>query len=153
MLKLIGQKLNIAVPPDNKNSGQSLAALIAEKANPVADVVYLGGQVGPQVREAGVLSPYKPRRWTGSNPVPPTSANQSILTAARYCTRTRKRSSKLGLLPPLAAAKTPFGLTRMHVTAASKPLTSGTGVYSVNGEQPVFENAMSSAPLARLVKV
>jgi len=63
MLKLIGQKVNIAVPPDNKNSGQSLAALIAEKANPVADVVYLGGQVGPQAREAGVLTPYKPQRW------------------------------------------------------------------------------------------
>ena len=63
MLKLINQKLNIAVPPDNKNSGQSLAALIAEKANPVADVVYLGGQVGPQARAAGVLTPYKPQRF------------------------------------------------------------------------------------------
>ena len=55
MLKLINQRLNISVPPDNKNSGQSLAALIAEKGNPVADVTYLGGQVGPQAREAGVL--------------------------------------------------------------------------------------------------
>lgn len=63
MLRLIGQKINIAVPPDNKNSGQSLAALIAEKANPVADVVYLGGQVGPQARAADVLAPYKPQRW------------------------------------------------------------------------------------------
>ncbi len=63
MLKLIGQKLNIAVPPDNKNSGQALAALIAEKANPVADVTYLGGQVGPQARAADVLAPYKPQRW------------------------------------------------------------------------------------------
>lgn len=63
MLKLIGQRLNIAIPPDNKNSGQSLAALIAEKANPVADIVYLGGQVGPQAREAGVVTQYKPQRW------------------------------------------------------------------------------------------
>src|SRR5215831_16907889 len=63
MLRLINQKLSIAVPPDNKNSGQSLAALIAEKANPVADVVYLGGQVGPQAREAGVITPYKPHRF------------------------------------------------------------------------------------------
>ena len=63
MLKLINQKINIAVPPDNKNSGQSLAALIAEKANPVADVVYFGGQVGPQAREAGVLAAYKPQRF------------------------------------------------------------------------------------------
>ena len=69
MLKLIGQKINIAVPPDNKNSGQSLAALIAEKANPVADVVYLGGQVGPQARAAEVLAPYKPKRW---NDIPAT---------------------------------------------------------------------------------
>jgi putative spermidine/putrescine transport system substrate-binding protein len=63
MLRLIGQKAGIAVPPDNKNSGQALAALIAEKANPVADVVYLGGQVGPQARAADVLAPYKPKRW------------------------------------------------------------------------------------------
>ena len=63
MLRLVNQRLSIAVPPDNKNSGQSLAALIAEKANPVADFTYLGGQVGPQAREAGVLTPYKPARW------------------------------------------------------------------------------------------
>ncbi len=63
MLKLINQRLNISVPPDNKNSGQSLAALIAEKGNPVADVTYLGGQVGPQAREAGVLAQYRPQRW------------------------------------------------------------------------------------------
>jgi len=69
MLKLINQQLGIAVPGDNKNSGQSLAALIAEKANPVADVVYLGGQVGPQARAADVLAPYKPSRW---NDIPAT---------------------------------------------------------------------------------
>lgn len=63
MLRLIGQRTGIQVPPDNKNSGQSLAAMIAEKANPVTDVVYLGGQVGPQARAAGVLAPYKPQRW------------------------------------------------------------------------------------------
>ncbi len=63
MLKLVNQKLNIAVPPDNKNSGQSMAALIAEKNNPVADITYLGGQFGPQAREAGVLAPFKPQRW------------------------------------------------------------------------------------------
>ena len=63
MLKLIGQSTGIVVPPDNKNSGQSLAALIAERAKPVADVVYLGGQVGPQARAADVLAPYKPERW------------------------------------------------------------------------------------------
>jgi putative spermidine/putrescine transport system substrate-binding protein len=63
MLKLVNQRLNIAVPPDNKNSGQALAALIAEKANPVADIAYFGGQFGPQARAAGVLAPYKPARF------------------------------------------------------------------------------------------
>jgi len=63
MLKLIGQRLNISVPPDNKNSGQALAALIAERANPVADLAYFGGQFGPQAREAGVLTPFRPARF------------------------------------------------------------------------------------------
>jgi putative spermidine/putrescine transport system substrate-binding protein len=63
MLKLVSQKLNISVPPDNKNSGQTLAALIAEKANPVADIAYFGGQFGPQARAAEVLAPYKPARF------------------------------------------------------------------------------------------
>lgn len=63
MLRLVNQRLGIQVPPDNKNSGQSLAALIAEKAKPVADVVYLGGQVGPQARSADVIDVYKPSRW------------------------------------------------------------------------------------------
>ena len=62
MLQLVNQRLAIQVPPDNKNSGQSLAALIAEKAKPVADVVYLGGQVGPQAKAAGVLEAYAPKR-------------------------------------------------------------------------------------------
>jgi putative spermidine/putrescine transport system substrate-binding protein len=63
MLRLLAKDLNLQVPPDNKNSGQALAALVAEKAKPVADVVYLGGQVGPQAREAGVLEAFKPSRW------------------------------------------------------------------------------------------
>ena len=60
-LKAIQAKLGITVPEDNKNSGQSLAALIAEKANPVADVLYLGGQVGIQAKEQGLTQPYKPK--------------------------------------------------------------------------------------------
>ena len=59
MLRMVQQRLTVTVPPDNKNSGQSLAALIAERAAPVADFVYLGGQVGPQAKAAGVLAPYK----------------------------------------------------------------------------------------------
>ncbi|MDD2872542.1 MAG: extracellular solute-binding protein [Azoarcus sp.] len=62
-LKAINARLGIQVPPDNKNSGQSIAALIAEKANPVADVVYLGGIAADPARDAGVLTPYKPKGW------------------------------------------------------------------------------------------
>lgn len=62
-LKAINARLGVQVPPDNKNSGQSIAALIAEKANPVADVVYLGGIAADPARDAGVLTPYKPQGW------------------------------------------------------------------------------------------
>ena len=62
-LKAINSRLGILVPPDNKNSGQSIAALIAEKANPVADVVYLGGIAADPARDAGVLTPYEPKGW------------------------------------------------------------------------------------------
>ena len=57
------QLKGITVPPDNKNSGQAIAALIAEKANPVADVTYLGGIAADPAKDAGVLSPYKPKNW------------------------------------------------------------------------------------------
>ncbi len=62
-LKAIQAKLGIQVPPDNKNSGQAIAALIAEKANPVADVTYLGGIAADPAKDAGVLTPYKPVNW------------------------------------------------------------------------------------------
>jgi len=62
-LKAIQAKLGIQVPPDNKNSGQAIAALIAEKANPVADVTYLGGIAADPAKDAGVLAPYKPKNW------------------------------------------------------------------------------------------
>lgn len=62
-LKAIKSTLGIDVPPDNKNSGQSIAALIAEKASPVADVTYLGGIASGAAVNAGVLTPYKPAGW------------------------------------------------------------------------------------------
>lgn len=62
-LKAIQSKLGIQVPPDNKNSGQAIAALIAEKASPVADVTYLGGIAADPAKDAGVLTPYKPKGW------------------------------------------------------------------------------------------
>jgi putative spermidine/putrescine transport system substrate-binding protein len=60
-IKAIKDATGITVPFDNKNSGQSIAAVIAEKANPVADVLYLGGQVGIQAKEQGLTQPYKPK--------------------------------------------------------------------------------------------
>lgn len=62
-LKAIQTTLGITVPADNKNSGQALAALIAEKANPVADVTYLGAQFGILAEKEGVITPYKPKGW------------------------------------------------------------------------------------------
>jgi hypothetical protein len=49
------------VPPDNKNSGQAIAALIAEKGNPVADVTYLGGIAADPISVPGSSPaiPYK----------------------------------------------------------------------------------------------
>jgi putative spermidine/putrescine transport system substrate-binding protein len=62
-LKAIKDKLGIEVPFDNKNSGQALSQLIAEKANPVADVAYFGATFGILAKEAGVVAPYKPAEW------------------------------------------------------------------------------------------
>jgi len=59
-LRAIRERLGIVVPHDNENSGQALAALIAERARPVADVAYFGGNFGPRARAEGVLAPYRP---------------------------------------------------------------------------------------------
>ena len=62
-LKAISQQLKIQMPPDNKNSGQAIAALLAEQRKPVADVVYLGGIASGAAKDAKVLQPYKPKGW------------------------------------------------------------------------------------------
>lgn len=62
-LKAFKEKTRIDVPADNKNSGQSVAALTAEKASPVADVVYYGVTFGMQAKDAGLTAPYKPAGW------------------------------------------------------------------------------------------
>ncbi|WP_026259147.1 extracellular solute-binding protein [Uliginosibacterium gangwonense] len=62
-LKAINTKLGIVMPPDNKNSGQSIAAMIAEKANPVTDMVYLGGISADAAINADILKSYKPKGW------------------------------------------------------------------------------------------
>jgi len=62
-LKTIKEKTGISVPPDNKNSGQTLAQLVAEKASPVADIAYYGVTFGIQAKKEGVAAPYKPQGW------------------------------------------------------------------------------------------
>ena len=62
-LKAIQENLGINVPHDNKNSGQTLSQLLAEKNNPVADVAYYGVSFGIAAKEKGVVAPYKPAHW------------------------------------------------------------------------------------------
>jgi putative spermidine/putrescine transport system substrate-binding protein len=61
MLKAIKADLGYDIPFDNKNSGQALSQIIAEKANPVADVVYYGVNFGMKAKTADVIEPYKPK--------------------------------------------------------------------------------------------
>ena len=62
-LRAIKAKTGVTVPPDNKNSGQALAQLVAEKASPVADVTYLGVTFAIQAQKDGVVQAYKPAAW------------------------------------------------------------------------------------------
>ena len=62
-LRAIKDKTGITVPPDNKNSGQTLAQLVAEKASPVADMAYYGVTFGIQAKKEGVTAAYKPAGW------------------------------------------------------------------------------------------
>jgi putative spermidine/putrescine transport system substrate-binding protein len=63
MLKSIKADLGYDIPFDNKNSGQALSQMIAEKGNPVADVVYYGVNFGIKAKAADVIAPYKPQGW------------------------------------------------------------------------------------------
>lgn len=62
-LRAIKEATGITVPHDNKNSGQTLSQLIAEKARPVADVAYYGVSFGIEAKKQGVVAPYKPAHW------------------------------------------------------------------------------------------
>ncbi len=57
------KETGIHVPADNKNSGQTLTSLIAEKDSPLADVAYYGIVFGPQAIEKDVVQPYKPEHF------------------------------------------------------------------------------------------
>jgi putative spermidine/putrescine transport system substrate-binding protein len=60
VLREFSRETGITAPNDNKNSGQSLTALIAEKNSPLCDVVYLGIAFAPQAVKEGVLQSYMP---------------------------------------------------------------------------------------------
>ena len=62
-LKAIKAKTGISIPADNKNSGQTLAQLVAEKSSPVADIAYYGVTFGVQAKKEGVTASYKPANW------------------------------------------------------------------------------------------
>lgn len=61
MLKAIETEIGVKMPHDNKNSGQTLSQLIAEKASPVADVAYYGVTSGIKAANEGVATAYKPK--------------------------------------------------------------------------------------------
>ena len=63
MLKAIKADLGYDIPFDNKNSGQALSQLLAEKGNPVADVAYWGVNFGMKAKTLDVIEPYKPKGW------------------------------------------------------------------------------------------
>lgn len=63
MLKSIKADLGIAMPSDNKNSGQAVAQIIAEKASPIADMAYLGVNFGIAAKQQGLTQPYKPANF------------------------------------------------------------------------------------------
>jgi putative spermidine/putrescine transport system substrate-binding protein len=63
MLKAIKTDLNYDIPHDNKNSGQALAQILAEKSNPVGDIGYFGVTFGMKAKAQDALEPYKPAHW------------------------------------------------------------------------------------------
>jgi putative spermidine/putrescine transport system substrate-binding protein len=63
MLKAIKADLNYDIPHDNKNSGQALAQILAEKNNPVGDIGYFGVTFGMKAKTQDALEPYKPAHW------------------------------------------------------------------------------------------
>lgn len=67
MLKAIDEKIDVQMPHDNKNSGQTLSQLLAEKDSPVADVAYYGVTTGIKAGNEGVAAAYKP---TGFDDIP-----------------------------------------------------------------------------------
>jgi putative spermidine/putrescine transport system substrate-binding protein len=62
-LEALQKATGIVMPTDNRNSGEALASMIAERNDPVADAVYFGGDFAIRAKEAGVVAPYKSKYW------------------------------------------------------------------------------------------
>ena len=63
MLKAVKADLHYDIPHDNKNSGQALAQILAEKNNPVGDIGYFGVNFGMKAKAQDALEPYQPGNW------------------------------------------------------------------------------------------
>ncbi len=61
MLQAIEAEIGVKMPHDNKNSGQTLSQLLAERESPVADVAYYGVTTGIKAANEGVATAYKPK--------------------------------------------------------------------------------------------
>jgi putative spermidine/putrescine transport system substrate-binding protein len=62
-LEALHKATGIVMPTDNRNSGEALASMIAERANPVADAVYFGGDFAIRAKEDDLIVPYKSKYW------------------------------------------------------------------------------------------
>src|SRR3979411_675182 len=60
MLKAIKTDLHYDIPHDNKNSGQALAQIPAQKSNPRGDIGHFGVPFGMKPKPQDALEPYKP---------------------------------------------------------------------------------------------
>lgn len=63
MLENIKTDLGVTIPGDNKNSGQAVAQIIAEKESPVADIAYLGINAGISAAAQNLVEAWKPARF------------------------------------------------------------------------------------------
>lgn len=61
-------RTGVSIPSDNRNTGQAIASALAERAHPIADVFYLGGQGGIQASRLGLTARYEP---PGFDQIPP----------------------------------------------------------------------------------
>ncbi|MEJ1266697.1 extracellular solute-binding protein [Pantoea ananatis] len=63
-LQAIKKETGIVVPQDNKNSGQALAQLVAEKDNPALPTWCItASALSRRLRQAAIAADYKPANW------------------------------------------------------------------------------------------